>query len=206
MAAPIDTTICGRKARHMDHDKYPWRAPKDLVTVLVEVRPVLTSLGVVAESGGCSEPEIVAAEQRLSRPFPDDVRAFYGAMRPTELFTAGERKEFGFYTIGSKELMWKSMEGAEPAEDWVGARGLFIGQSAFGDPFWLAEGHRNAPQGTVFVLDHDGGLGGEIIFVQFARSFREFLLKVAHFKNLYSTPDDELFRREYVELNPSVKL
>lgn len=186
-------------------EPYPWRRPKDFATVLAEVQPVLASLGVVAEGLGCSESEIAAAERRCSRPFPADVRAFYRSMRPTELFSPDRSKEFGFYGIDSKQLAWKSMDGAEPAEDWVGAQGLFLGQSACGDPFWWAVDHRSAPDGSIFLLDHDGGMGGDVMFVHFARAFGEFLAKLGYFKNLYSTRD-ELFRREYVELNPSAML
>jgi hypothetical protein len=189
----------------MDDHIYPWRQPKDLADVLAEVRPVLASLGVVTAAGGCSELEIAAAEHRSSRPLPGDVRAFYRAMRPTELFSPDSRKQFGFYTIDSQELSWKPMGGAEPAEDWVGAHGLFLGQSTFGDPFWWAEGHRTAPDGSIFLLDHEGHLSEEVMFVHFARSFREFLAKLMYFKSLDSTPQDGLFRREYLELNPSVK-
>jgi hypothetical protein len=189
----------------MNDELYPWRQPKSIDTVFAEVKPVFASLAVIAPDAGCSEAEIAAAEQR-SRPFPCDVRAFYRAMRPTELFDAGDQKEFGFYTIESAELRWRPMEGAEPKEDWLGAQGLFLGQSEFGDPFGLTEGHRSAPDGSIFLLNHDGGMGGGLMFVRFARSFREFLAKLAYFKNLYSTPRDALFHREYVELNPSVKL
>ena len=129
----------------MNDEQYPWRKPRDLETVLAEVKQVLASLGVVEPGSGCSEAEIAAAERR-SCPFPDEVRGFYRSMRPTALFAPGPRKEFGFYRIESEELAWKSMEGAEPAEDWAGARGLFLGQSAFGDPFWCAEGHRTRRQ------------------------------------------------------------
>jgi hypothetical protein len=189
----------------MSDEQYPWRRPRDLETVLAEVKPVLASLGIVEPGTGCSDAEIDAAEGR-SRRFPEYVRAFYRSMRPTELFASGTRKEFGFYTIGSQELTWKSMEGAEPADDWVGAQGLFLGQSTFGDPFWWAEGHRTAPNGSIFLLDHEGNLSEDVMFAHFARSFGEFLAKLAYFKSLDSKPKDELFRREYLELNPSVKL
>ena len=126
-------------------------------------------------------------------------------MRPTELFSGDRRKQFGFYTIESRELSWRAMEGAEPEDEWVDAWGLSLGQSAFGDPFWWVEGHRSTTDGSIFLLDHDGGLGGDVMFVHFARSFREFLAKLAYFKDLYPPKQDELFRREYLELNPSPK-
>src|SRR5437867_755885 len=94
----------------MNTDPYPWRKSEDLADTLAGVRPVFASLGVVAPIAGCTESEIAAAEQRLTRPLPPDVRAFYRAMRPMELFS-DDRKEFGFYTIGSNELSWQSMEG-----------------------------------------------------------------------------------------------
>jgi hypothetical protein len=168
------------------------------------VKPALAALGVVEPGTGCSAAEIAAAEGR-SRPFPEDVRAFYRSMRPTELFVPGTAKEFGFYTIGSNELTWTSMDGAEPAEDWAGAQGLFLGQSLGGDPSWWAEGHRTAPDGSVFLLDHEGHLSEAVILAQFARSFREFLAKLAYFKGLGSAPQHEMFRREYLELNPSAE-
>jgi hypothetical protein len=39
-----------------------------------------------------------------------------------------------------------------------------------------------------------------------ARSFVEFIAKIAFFKNLYPPADDPLFKREYIELNPSAKM
>jgi hypothetical protein len=39
------------------------------------------------------------------------------------------------------------------------------------------------------------------MFVHFARSFPEFLAKIAYFGNLYPPVGHELFRREYLELN-----
>ena len=85
------------------------------------------------------------------------------------------------------------------------AQGLFLGQSAFGDRFWWAEGHRTAPGGSIFLLDHEGNWSEDVMFVHFARSFREFLAKLAFFESLDPKPQDELFRREYLELNPLVK-
>ena len=190
----------------MSDQQHPWRQPSDLETVLARLKPVLVSLGIVEAGAGCTEAEIVAAEGR-SRQFPEDVRAFYRSMRPTDLYAPGARREFGFYTIGSPELKWMPMDGAEPAEDWVGAQGLFLGQSAFGDSFWWAEGHRTAPAGSIFLLDHEGNLSEDVMFGYFARSFREFLAKLTYFKSLdsHEAASDALFRQEYLELNPSVK-
>lgn len=176
------------------------------MSAMAAARPVFASLGIIGRGDGCSEQEINEAEQRMKRPFPPDVRVFYQGVRPTDLFGNVERKEFGFYTIGSQELSWGSMEGAEPADDWLHASGLALGQSASGDPFWWIEGHRSLPTGSIVLLDHDGGLGGDVMFVHYARCFREFLAKVAYFKNLYPPAQDELFLREYLELNPSSQI
>jgi len=191
----------------MAEDDYPWREPKDLVTLLGR-----SAAGFWCRWASLRKPA-AAARSRRSPPLRNARRdpslttsaRFYRSMRPTELFAPGTRKEFGFYTIRSNNLMGKSMEDAEPAEDWVGAQGLFLGQSQGGDPFWWAEGHRTAPDGSIFLLDHEGHLSEAVMFAHFARSFREFLGKLAHFKSLDSTPHDKLFRREYLELNPSVK-
>jgi hypothetical protein len=188
----------------MHDDVFPWRGAKDLADVLAALKPVLAALNVVAPGGGCTEQEIAAAEARAARPFPEDVRALYRAMRPTELFSGDARKEFGFYTIGSNDLAWRPMDAAEPAEDWAGAAGLALGQSASGDPFWWVEGHRTLPPGGVVLLDHEGGLG-EASFVYFARSLPEFLSKLAHFRGLYPPAPDDLFQREYFELNPTTR-
>ena len=189
----------------MENPTYPWRVPRELGEVLADARAVFASLGVIEFHGGCTDAQIANAEDRMQRPLPGEVREFYRVMRPTELFASGTRKEFGFYLIDSAELQWQSMQGAEPPQDWTEATGLALGQSAFGDPFWWVEGHRSLPNGSIVLLDHDGGLGGDVMFVHFARSFREFIAKVTYFKGLYSSVQDPLFQSEYVELNPSAK-
>lgn len=187
----------------MSSEMYPWRQPKDLATVLSEVKPILAALGIVAPNAGCSDSEIAKAEAR-SQPFPPEVRAFFQSMRPTDLFSGSQKKEFGFYTIESDELTWKSMQGAEPAEDWVGAQGLFLGQSVFGDPFWWVKGHRSAPDGAIFLLDHEGDLTANVMFGCIARSFCEFLVKVVYFRKLTASQNAQ-FQAEYAELNPSAR-
>jgi hypothetical protein len=187
----------------MSTQVYPWRVTGDFAQIVNLARPVLVGLGVVSADGGASESEIAAAEARMGRPLPGDVRAFHAAMRPMELFERGSRREFGFYPLGSAEFVWHSMEGAEPVEEWTAAQGLRLGQSAFGDPFWWIEGHRSLPNGTIVMMDHDGGLGGDAPFVCFARTFGEFIAKIAHFKGLYAPAGDPLFASELRELNPS---
>jgi hypothetical protein len=189
----------------MTEQQYPWRTGRDTREVVAAVRPTFVALSVVEPAGGNSDAEIATAERRLGRPLPPPVRDFYVAMRPTGMFD-GKPKEFGFYRLNSAELAWRSMEDAEPADDWASAEGLALGQSTYGDPFWWVEGHRSAPDGSVFLLDHDGGLGGDVMFVHFARTFAEFLDKVAHYGNLYPPPGEPLFRQEYVELNPSANV
>jgi hypothetical protein len=95
------------------------------------------------------------------------------------------------------------MKGAEPEADWASANGLALGQSEEGDPFWWIEGHRIIPNGSIVLLDHEGSLG-EVMFVHFARTFPEFLARVAYFKQLCPL-HDLLFQQEYLELNPSAR-
>lgn len=186
----------------MTAQNYPWRETRMIGEALSAVGPVFAELGVIAWAGGCAESEIAAAEGRMGRALPGDVRAFYRAMRPLELFDGGDgRREFGIYPLESKELEWRSMEEAEPAEDWASATGLALGQSVFGDPFWWVEGHRTIPEGGIVLLNHGGGVHGDLMFVYYARSFCEFLGKVAHYRNLYPPAGDTLFRHEYLELN-----
>ena len=187
----------------MSTEAYPWRQAADFHGVLDSARPVLVAMGVVSAAGGCNGNEISAAEAKVGRALPAEVRDFYAAMRPTDVFETGSPRGFGFYPIGSAELVWQPMEGAEPPEDWTSAQGLALGQSAFGDPFWWIEGHRSLPNGSIVLLDHDGGLCGDIPFVCFARTFGEFVAKIAHFKALYAPPGDPLFVGELRELNPS---
>src|SRR4051812_453823 len=147
----------------MEPEPYPWRRPARFEEVLAAVRPVFAALGVVAPGGGCSEAEVTAAEERMARPLPADVHAFYRAMRPTGPFSDDAQREFGFYPIGSDELAWRAMAGAEPPDDWTAAVGLSLGQSVCGDPFWWVEGHRSLPAGSIVLLDHDGSLGGDVM-------------------------------------------
>lgn len=184
---------------------YPWRRYRDMGEALAVAVPVLVSLGVVEPGGGCSAVEVAAAEHRLGRPLPGEVREFYRAVRPRDLFAADNRNEFGFYPLDSKELTWRAMEGAGPSEDWSGATGFALGQSRGGDPFWWVDGHRTIPDDGVVLLDHQLQTS-DVMFAYFARSFREFIGKVAYFRNLYSPEHDSLFRQEYVELNPAAKM
>jgi hypothetical protein len=185
----------------MNAQIFPWRTQRNIEDTLADARDVLAALGIVEPTGGCTDAEIADAEKRMRRPLPDDVREFYCKMRPTPLFADNTNKEFGFFTIGSDELIWRSMEGAEPPELWVGANGLALGQSLFGDPFWWVEGHRFLPDGSIILLDHEGTIGEDVMFVHFARSYREFLSKLTYFKGLYPYPENSLFRLEYEELN-----
>ena len=75
------------------------------------------------------------------------------------------------------------MAEAEPAEDWVDAEGLAIGQGIFGDPFWWIKGHRWFSDGCIVVYNHDGGFG-EIPFTRVANSLAEFVAKTAFFGKL----------------------
>lgn len=184
--------------------KYPWRDCADLGMVLASVKPIFASLLSVESSGGHSDLEIISAERRIGTPLPEAIREFYRAMRPTPIFNPPQR-EFGFYPLNSTELAWHSMQGAEPEEAWSSARGLALGQSTYGDPFWWIEGHRFLPDGSITLLDHEDGVGGEVLFVHFARSFPEFIAKVAHFRGRYPRSPDTAYRQEYLELNPSAK-
>lgn len=186
----------------MEVEMYPWRRDHEIGEALAVAAPVLVSLGVAEPGGGYSAMEIAAAEQRLGRPVPGDVREFYRAVKPTKMFDADDRKEFGFYRLDAPELAWRSMEQADPADDWKGAIGLALGQSTYGDPFWWVEGHRTIPDGAIVLLDHEGTISEDVMFAYFARSFREFIGKVAYFRSLFAKGQDPLFRQEYAELNP----
>jgi hypothetical protein len=190
----------------MEQQVYPWRASLDIRQVLAEVRPTFLMLNSIDPAGGCAPDEIKRAETRIGVPLPNDLREFYLAFRPTKLFRNDVRQGFGFYPVSSDELRWRSMEGAEPEEDWISARAVAIGQSEFGNPFWLVENHRSIPDGGIVLLNHDGAIPGRLAFVYYARSLREFLLKLAHFQGLYASKDQDLFYREHMEMNPTDKL
>lgn len=179
---------------------YPWRTNQSLEQVLADARPALVSLGAIEPTAaGCSDAEITAAERWMGRPVPEEVRHFYRAVRPTDVFEPGTRKEFGFYPLGAEELEWRPLDDLKPAEDWSKASGLFLGQSVFGDPFWWVSRHPTLPDGSIFLFDHEGAIG-DVPFVYFARSFSELIGRIVHFKALMSTMDAPLFQQELREL------
>jgi hypothetical protein len=189
----------------MDAEIYPWRRVPSIQDAIAIARPFLIAQNIVEPTGGYAEEAIATAEKRLGAPIPADVREFQRAFRPTDVYGSRTDADFGFYALGSKEFVWQPMEEAEPSEDWKAAKGLALGQSTFGDPFWWIRGHRWIPDGSIVLLDHDGGMCLDIVFVYFARSFAEFLARVTHFGSLYSNAADALFQQECRELNPSAK-
>jgi hypothetical protein len=163
--------------------------------------PVLVSLGVIESGGGYSAVEVAAAEHRLGRPLPGEVREFYRAVRPSKWAGQADRKAFGFYPLDSVAIGWIWSESAEPPAEWARASALALGQTRSGHAFWHVEGHGTLPDGGIVLVDQQPAAGGSVTFTCFARSFREFIGKVAYFRGLVSTEQDPLFREEYRELN-----
>lgn len=212
---------------------YPWRDNRSLEQVLAESRAWLTNERIIAVGLGFNDVEIAAAERRLRRPFPEEVRELYRTYRPVRVFSKDGPEEFGFYQLDQLELRWESLghDDAVPVEDWARAEGLVIGQSLYGDPIFWVRGHRTRPDGCVMVFDHELAMG-DLFFAVVARSLAEFVGKVVCLRGLNGRPDSledltdhpilnakdedlmsivnadsrlDLFKAEYAELNPTSK-
>jgi hypothetical protein len=210
--------------------------------VLAECRRWLVRKRIVKKGGGCGEVELTAAEKRMGRRLPADVRAFLEEVRPIPMFKDGELNEDGpseffFYEPEQPEMRWRSLAEWGPSADWRGAEGLAIGQTGYGDALFWVRGHRVHPDGCVAVDDHEVAMG-DLRYAVLARSLSELIAKVVHLKGLspglldddfddvededgedfagdeleeedggdtFGLAEQELFDREYGELNPTSK-
>src|SRR5688500_15422495 len=107
---------------------FPWRTDSSLAAVLATSRPSLEKNRIIAKGGGHSDAELDAAEQRLGRPLPSDVREFYGMIRPVALDWLDDDApgEFGFYQLEDFQCLPLA---EETLPDWDNAEVLLIGQT-----------------------------------------------------------------------------
>jgi hypothetical protein len=216
---------------------FPWRDGRSLGQVLEDGRPWLQRRRIIRKGGGSRASAVAAADKRLGEPLPRDVRDFLLAIQPVPMFKddldEDGPSEFFFYGPEPPELRWQSLAEWAPKPDWIGARGLAIGQTGYGDGLYWVTGHRVHRDGCIAVFDHELAMGDLPYFVV-ARSLSEFIAKVVHSKGLSPGGDDEddlddfedddqgddmdlladldndvenmrLFAKEYAELNPATK-
>ena len=183
-----------------------------------------------------AQPPWPPRRSALGGPLPPDVREFLLAVQPIPTFADGKPNqdgptEFFFYGPDRPELRWESLAGWAPKPDWIGARGLAIGQTGYGDGLYWVTGHRLHPDGCIAMSDDELAMGDLPCFVV-ARSLAEFIAKVVHSKglspgggdaddlddfedegediDLLADLDDDVenmpaVRGEYAELNPATR-
>ncbi|HET6248584.1 MAG TPA: SMI1/KNR4 family protein [Tepidisphaeraceae bacterium] len=206
----------------MVNTSYPWRDGRSLSDVLADSRGWLCKRRIIEDGGGASESAIAAAEARLGRPLPDDIRELHRCFRFMRIFSADGPEDFGLYSIEQDEISWERPTDAIPAQDWENAEALLIGQNHYGDSLFWVTGHRTQPDGCIGICDHELAIGN-LQFAIMARSLAEFIAKIVivggltgAFEYELELDDDwepleqrlglaalTLISNEYDELNPS---
>jgi hypothetical protein len=82
-----------------------WR-PLRIEEAVQKAAQPLIERGLATEGRGASEREIIAAERRLGRPLPDDVRFFYRHVTPVPESPLLGGGFVGFQPIGDAGLTW----------------------------------------------------------------------------------------------------
>jgi hypothetical protein len=165
--------------------------------------------------------EIKAAESRLGRALPDDLREFYKRIRPVSECPDPDYGVVGIQPLDDDDLQWlDSQESRARVFDLLGesvdlipgldkADILLIGYTPFGDWLLYCENLKGHPDGTIVLTDHDGD--GVIIV---GESFRSWLARYSFFEFEPSIVADALdswsaevvvpFLEQHLALNPHV--
>jgi len=128
----------------------------------------LVKRGLATKDRGSSAKAISAAEKRLDRPLPDDMRTFYRHVTPLPECTQFGGGSVGFQPIGDLDLTWLDEPSLREEKLWVGPQGecwldgwdnahlLVIGYTEFGDWLLWCGGLAGRPNGTIVLTDHEG--------------------------------------------------
>ena len=177
----------------MTPDQYPWRTDRTLGEVLASCRPWLIGKEVIKDAAGYPEDEVASAEQRIGRPLPDDIRAFYHAARPIGDDNGGFRAGVVLYDLDALEWQSMSVHQQEPLDDWARAEGLWFGCIAGGQSAlcWV-RGHRAHADGCIVLVDPLSYMTlGDLSVSVHARSFAEFIAKLVALNGLWPGCGDD---------------
>jgi SMI1 / KNR4 family (SUKH-1) len=201
----------------------PWRSVT-IEEVLDQAAEPLVKRGLATPQRGASEKAIQAADKRLGRPLPDELRAFYRRVTPVPECPAFGLGSVGFQPVEDPDLTW--LDDPELREEklwvvplgkcwlkgWAKARLLVIGYTEFGDWLLWCEGLSGRPAGTVVLTDHEGEDNPVVLGDAFAqwlgRYFRYGLIEYAIAEGGLDTIEPavaEAFLRDHLRLNPRCK-
>jgi hypothetical protein len=184
------------------------------------VQPLIER-GLATERRGASEKEIIAAEGRLGRPLPDDLRFFFLHVTPVPESPLLGGGFVGFQPIGDPDLTWLDDPDLReeklwvcPSADcwldgWQTARLLVVGYTDFGDWLLWCDGLSNRATGTIVLTDHEGENNPIVL----GDSLAQWLGRYSTFGFIeYSIAEGgleeiewmaaELFLRDHLRLNP----
>jgi hypothetical protein len=135
---------------------------------LAKIAEPLITRGLATKGRGASKREIAAAEKRLGRPLPVEVRVFYEHVTPVPECTQFGGGSVGFQPIGDADLNWLDDPIVREEKLWVGPQGdcwldgwstarlLVIGYTEFGDWLLWSAGLSGLPDGAIVLTDHEG--------------------------------------------------
>jgi len=127
----------------------------------------LVMRGLATETHGYSAAVLSAADRRLGRPMPAELRAFYSRINPVSECPDPEYGLVGFQPPDDDDLtwlddpmvrenkLWVMQDEACWIDGWADAKLLIIGYTPFGDILLWADGLTNRPTGTIVLTDHE---------------------------------------------------
>jgi hypothetical protein len=153
-----------------------------------EAADALVKGGLATEQRGASESVLTAADARLGRPIPEDLRYFYRRVTPVSSCPFKEFGFVGFRPADDPDLQWitpqalKSKLGTTPYEHnwlkgWQAAHVLVFGYTPFGDSLLWCDGLEGRPSGTIVLTDHEGSFNPVVL----GDSFSQWLARYRHF-------------------------
>jgi hypothetical protein len=193
-------------------------------TAVTQVAEPLVKRGLATKARGASEKAITAAQKRLGRPLPDELRAFYRKVTPVPECTQFGGGSVGFQPVGDPDLMW--LDDPQVREEklwvvpsgecwlkgWTTARLLVIGYTEFGDWLLWCDGLAGRKPGTIVLTDHEGATNPIVLgdsFAQwlgryFAYAFIEYSIAEGSLDGT-GPAATEAFLRDHLRLNPYCK-
>jgi hypothetical protein len=151
-----------------------WRSLNIEEALDLAAKPLIAR-GLATKGRGASEKKIRAADKRIGRPLPDELKAFYRRVTPVSQCTSFGFGSVGFQPIEDFDLTWlddpelrQNKLWVIPSSDcwldgWETARLLVIGYTEFGDWLLWCDDLAGRPTGTIVLTDHDGSVNPVVL-------------------------------------------
>jgi hypothetical protein len=199
---------------------FPWRSMTIEQALDVAVEPLIKR-GLATANRGDFERKITAADERLARPLPGDLRTFYRRVAPVSQCPELGGGSVGFQPISDPDLTWLDDRQMRQEKLWVAPSGdcwlagwetaqlLVIGYTEFGDWLLWCDNLPGRSVGTVVLTDHEGEVNpivlgdslGQWLGRYFKFGFVEYAICEGDLDEI-EPAEVEAFLSDHLRLNP----